>query len=223
MLLQEEHLQVVFNKEGSGWNRYYIRTDTITCTVSGIQNLKDQYPEFNANSGWTMEMQVPNTNFSSYFNESETSSENSSNGINVSLSNGSMIITGIDTSGLQGNSDTWTFTFYVSFRGNNRNTINNISYNNLSVNSFKTTITIGDEYTPYGTISDTEPQTLVSYRKCVPVDSNGNISIELIDNPFMNRPLEKGFNGWKTNNTKYENSIRYKYQYICSNTKYKYK
>ena len=58
---------------GSGWNRYYIRTDTITCTVSGIQNLKDQYPEFNANSGWTMEMQVPNTNFSSYFNESETS------------------------------------------------------------------------------------------------------------------------------------------------------
>ncbi len=192
---------------GSGWNRYYIRTDTITCTVSGIQNLKDQYPEFNANSGWTMEMQVPNTNFSSYFNESETSSENSSNGINVNLSNGIMKVTGIDTSGLQGNSDSWTFTFYVSFRGNNRNTINNISYNNLSVNSFKTTITVGDEYTPYGTISDTEPQTLVSYRKCVPVDSNGNISIELIDNPFMNRPLEKGFNGWTTNNTKYKNTI----------------
>ena len=192
---------------GSGWNRYYIRTDTITCTVSGIQNLKDQYPEFNANSGWTMEMQVPNTNFSSYFNESETSNENSSNGINVSLSNGIVKVTGIDTSGLQSNSDTWTFTFYVSFRGNNRNTINNISYNNLSVNSFKTTITVGDEYTPYGTISDTEPQTLVSYRKCVPVDSNGNISIELIDNPFMNRPLEKGFNGWITNNTNYANSI----------------
>ena len=72
----------------------------------------------------------------------------------------------------QRNSYQTTFTFYVSFRGNNRNTINNISYNNLSVNSFKTTITIGDEYTPYGTISDTEPQTLVSYRKCVPVDSN---------------------------------------------------
>ena len=100
---------------GSGWNRYYIRTDTITCTVSGIQNLKDQYPEFSANSGWTMEMQVPNTNFSSYFNESETSNENSSNGINVSLSNGIMKVTGIDTSGLQSNSDTWTFTFYVSF------------------------------------------------------------------------------------------------------------
>ena len=192
---------------GSGWNRYYTRTDTITCTVSGIQNLKDQYPEFNANSGWTMEMQVPNTNFSNYFNESETSSDNSSNGINVSLSNGIIKVTGIDTSGLQGNSDTWTFTFYVSFRADSRNTLNNVSYNNLSVNSFKTTITIGDEYTPYGTISDTEPQTLVSYRKCVPVDSNGNISIELIDNPFMNRPLEKGFNGWKTNNTKYENSI----------------
>ena len=58
-----------------------------------------------------------------------------------------------------------------------------------------------------GTISDTEKQTLVSYRKCIPVDSNGNITINLIDNPFMNRPAGKGFNGWKTQNSNYSNSI----------------
>lgn len=58
-----------------------------------------------------------------------------------------------------------------------------------------------------GTISDTEKQILISYRKCIPVDSSGNITITLIDNPFMNRPDYKGFNGWKTNNSKYSNSI----------------
>lgn len=59
----------------------------------------------------------------------------------------------------------------------------------------------------YGTISDTEQITLISYKKCVPVDSSENIKIELIDNPFLNRPDKKGFNGWKTNDTKYSNSI----------------
>lgn len=60
---------------------------------------------------------------------------------------------------------------------------------------------------PIGTISNTETQNVVSYKKCVPVDSSGNISIQLIDNPFINRPEGKGFNGWITNNTNYSNSI----------------
>ena len=59
----------------------------------------------------------------------------------------------------------------------------------------------------YGTISDTESESLISYIKCVPIDSNGNIELELIDNPFMNRPENKGFNGWKTNDTRYNNNI----------------
>ena len=81
-------------------------------------------------------------------------------------------------------------------------TINYYSYN---YDLEKTSET--DENNPYGTISDTELQTVVTYEKCLPVDSSGNITLELIDNPFMNRPKGKGFNGWKTNNTNYSNSI----------------
>ena len=81
-------------------------------------------------------------------------------------------------------------------------TINYYSYN---YDLEKTSETDGKN--PYGTISNTELQTVVTYKKCLSVDSNGNISVELIDNPFMNRPEGKGFNGWKTNNTKYSNSI----------------
>lgn len=194
------------SQSGNGNNRTYSRTDTISCTVSGINSLQEQYPGFKADSGWTMQIAVPNNNFSNYFYETGTTSANSSNGISVSVSNGIITVAGEDASSLEGNSDTWTFTFYVTFRDTNRNNINNTTFTTLTVNSFDTTITIGD-YTPYGTISDTEEQTLVSYRKCVPVDSSGNITIDLIDNPFMNRPLKRGFNGWKTNNTNYSNSI----------------
>ena len=77
-------------------------------------------------------------------------------------------------------------------------TINYYGYNYDSVQT---------DNPPIGTISDTETQNIVTYKKCVPVDSSGNISIQLIDNPFMNRPQKKGFNGWKTNNTNYSNSI----------------
>ena len=77
-------------------------------------------------------------------------------------------------------------------------TINYYGYNYDSVQT---------DNPPIGTISDTETQNIVTYKKCVPVDSSGNISIQLIDNPFMNRPQGKGFNGWKTNNTNYSNSI----------------
>lgn len=193
-------------QSGNGNNRTYTRTDTISCTVSGINALKEQYPGFKANSGWTMQMAVPNNNFSTYFSATNTDSANSSNGISVSVSNGIITVTGADASSLEGNSDTWTFTFSVSFSGNNRTNINNTTFTNITVNSFESTIIIG-EYTPHGTISDTESQRLVSYKKCVPADSNGNISIELIDNPFMNRPKERGFNGWKTNDTRYSSSI----------------
>ena len=190
-----------------GRTTYYVRTDTIRCTVTGINNLKQQYPDFNANSDWILQMAVPNNNFSNYFYETGTAEENSSNGISVSVSNGTITVVGTDvTNIIESNGDTCTFTFYVTFRATRRNNITNTSFSTLTVNSFTTTITIGD-YTPYGTISDTEEQTLVSYRKCVPVDSSGNITINLIDNPFMNRPLERGFNGWKTNNLSYSNSI----------------
>lgn len=192
-------------QSGNGNNRRYARTDTISCTISGINALKQQYPGFRVDSGWTMQIAVPSDDFETYFSVDNTDSANSTNGISVSVNDGIITVTGANASGIEGNSDTWTFTFSVSFYGNNRNNINNITYTDLTVNSFSTTIKIGED-TPYGTISDTELQTLVSYKKCVPT-SNGNISLELIDNPFLNRPAGQGFNGWKTNDTRYSNSI----------------
>lgn len=71
-----------------------------------------------------------------------------------------------------------------------------------------------------------EKQNIVQYIKCVPINSNNEIEIELIDNPFMDRPIgnitetrlngdttEKvsqqfGFDGWtKKDNEGYEISI----------------
>ena len=194
------------SQTGSGGNRYYKRTDTIRVTVTGINTLKDRYPNFNADSNWTMQIEVPNTNFSNYFYEDGTNSQNESDGITASISNNILIVNGNDCTALENNSDTWTFTFKVNFRSNNRNNVNNTTFRTLTVNSFETTITVG-EYTPYGTISDTETQTLVSYRKCIPVNSDGKITIDLIDNPFMNRPQEMGFNGWITNDNRYSGNI----------------
>lgn len=194
------------SQTGWGWNQttYYSRTDTVTITVRGLNTLKQQYPNFKTDSAWVFVAQIPNNNFSNYYYADGTASANS--GVSVNLGTNTITVTGDDSSNLLTNGDTCTFTFKVTFRTTNRNYINNTSFTTLTVDSFKTTITVGD-YTPYGTISDTEKQMILSYRKCIPVDSNGNISVELIDNPFMNRPLERGFNGWKTNNSKYSSSI----------------
>lgn len=46
-----------------------------------------------------------------------------------------------------------------------------------------------------GTVSIDEQQSEYVYRKYYPV-INGKVKIELIDNPFTNRPVGKGFNNW---------------------------
>ncbi len=55
-------------------------------------------------------------------------------------------------------------------------------------------------------VSQTERQTTYVYYKIYPVNNNDTesttddyIEIELIDNPFTDRPTDKGFNGWVTN------------------------
>ena len=193
--------------ENSGRRRYYSRTDTITVTLSGLNELRNKYPDLDTYKSWTLKLAVPNSYyFSSYFNADNTNNANSSNGKSVSVSDNVITVSGSDVTMYDNNSNQCTFTFYLSFKGTNQNNLNSISYSTLTANSFMQLITVG-EYTPYGTISDIEEQMIVSYEKCVPVDENGKIKIELIDNPFTNRPIGRGFNGWKTNNTKYSNNI----------------
>ena len=44
-------------------------------------------------------------------------------------------------------------------------------------------------------LDDGETQNIVKNIKCVPVE-NGNVSIELMENPFMDKPTGFGFGGW---------------------------
>lgn len=46
-----------------------------------------------------------------------------------------------------------------------------------------------------GRISLTETQDIVQNIRCVPV-TNGNITVELMENPFMDKPTGYGFGGW---------------------------
>lgn len=46
-----------------------------------------------------------------------------------------------------------------------------------------------------GYVSLTEKYNIITYKKTVPI-INGNISIELVDNPFIDRPTGYGFGGW---------------------------
>lgn len=54
--------------------------------------------------------------------------------------------------------------------------------------------------------NDCELQSLISYTKAVPIE-NGKISFELIDNPFLNRPKEAGFDGWLIIDDSYSSTI----------------
>ena len=53
-----------------------------------------------------------------------------------------------------------------------------------------------------------ERQNLITYTTCVPI-VNGSASIDLIDNPFMDRPADFGFNGWKvkTSNSQFSSAM----------------
>lgn len=60
-----------------------------------------------------------------------------------------------------------------------------------------------------GTVSSAtvETQYIFKYYKYFPINSDGTVTIELIDNPFSNRPTGKGFNGWVCNATESDTGL----------------
>lgn len=75
--------------------------------------------------------------------------------------------------------------------------INKVIYFNF--NQLNNLEVIGYEKLLIGYVSNasTERQVLFSYTKCVPIE-NGKVTIEAIDNPYMDRPALHGFDGWTT-------------------------
>lgn len=109
-----------------------------------------------------------------------------------------------------------TYTLTVS--GQNMNNWESLNQNNSFVGPYKVSFRLyfngdiaitnfvptsqkfsGTEKILVGTtsIAPTEQHVLYSYVKCLPI-KDGVVNVELIDNPFINRPAGFGFNGWLT-------------------------
>lgn len=98
--------------------------------------------------------------------------------------------------------------------GDNQNIYTDKNLVQVQVNY--SSVDLNKSYTGY--ISNTEQQDTFIYYKVYPVNNNGTtdksddyIEIELIDNPFTDRPDDKAFNGWNTTNTNIEFSINRAY------------
>ena len=78
----------------------------------------------------------------------------------------------------------------------NSPTIGSVNISNASNFSFVAKERV---LTGYISAESDERQTLFTYQICVPMNSSGNVNFELIDNPYMDRPEDFGFNGWKSN------------------------
>ena len=80
----------------------------------------------------------------------------------------------------------------------NTTTVGSVNINNVSNFSLVSKDRI---LTGYISAESDERQTLFTYSICVPMDTSGNVKFELIDNPYMDRPEDFGFDGWKSNET----------------------
>ena len=78
--------------------------------------------------------------------------------------------------------------------GTNKNTYTSFANITLNYHAYA-----NDEIDPekIGYVSLTERYNVITYKKTVPI-INGNISIELVDNPFNDRPTGYGFGGWRS-------------------------
>lgn len=178
------------------------------------------------NAGWEIKIAIPSGFNTATLNVEETRNANSSfNLSNVDYTNNIITFTGTNwlsgwthnsdnsvrsyredtsTSNLRIVFDANTYTTY-DYWGNPQQTyyvLNGNEMNNVrNVNSFTTL-----EKFQRGYISSTERQTQITYTKAV-YKSGSNISVELIDNPFMDRPIGYGFNGWLSTNSSANISI----------------
>lgn len=88
---------------------------------------------------------------------------------------------------------------YTDSDGTMPTKVNKNIYNDSNLIKVKITYSSVDRNSNFkGYVSYTELQDTYVYYSVYPI-VDGYVTIELIDNPFVNRPDDKGFNGWTTN------------------------
>ena len=172
------------------------RNHTINITVTSPSG-----SYIDKNAGWTMKFNLPDE----YFSAARTQSVNSALLNSVSVDSNTVTITGNNFSAwTQNNLSSFTITLVMAF--DNKSSINQLSsVSNLSFTALDRILTgyvsnkVDNESTEE---NESERQVLFTYVKCIPIESN-KITLDLIDNPYMDRPAGFGFNGWITNETGY--------------------
>ena len=170
-------------------DRWGNRNYTISITANTSNN---QFVDNKQN--WQMSFTLPQSAID-LFLPSET--ENNNDNISVSYANGMVTLSA-------NNWDMWTqnsltsYSLELTLSFSNTVSINSVT--GLNLNGVEKNI-IG-----YVSADENERQSLFTYVKCIPI-TNNQISFELIDNPYMDRPAGFGFDGWTTNEQGYSFSL----------------
>ncbi len=176
----------------------FYRNASITFQVT---NSRDNYKLINTNKNWELKFSVPTT-----VDLANTKAINGNKFSNITNSGGTYTISGNNWNSWthhysEDYNDYYTITIQLSFDISMLDEEGNTIVNpNPSVNATPSSIScIAMEKDIVGYVSgdSSERQTLFTYVKCVPI-TDGKISLDLIDNPYMDRPAGYGFDGWAT-------------------------
>ena len=153
------------------------------------------------NRGWTAKINISSAN---RFNLAQTQSLAQNANFDITF-DGNATVT-IQNKANNANWNSWTkvdgTTYRLTFRlyYNNRDSVNFSNPSTDRITGYK------KELKGYIGPGSSERQSRMTYTKAVPI-SNGKISFELIDNPFMDRPTDSGFDGWNIDNDIYSSTI----------------
>lgn len=165
-----------WNTSGTTKVNNSLYTHTVELTVTSPDN---QFIDLD--SPWEMTFSVPNN-----FLSDETLSRNNGKISNLSVSGNNVTFSNSSFANWNENSaKSYTLSFTLAF---STNTVAN------NPSTFKLEA-VNKQLIGY--VSAEERQNLFTYVKCVPI-VGGDVSIELIDNPYMDRPKGTGFDGWIT-------------------------
>ena len=176
------------NRPYTVYDYYYVTYD-VTITVNSPAG---KY--FDTSKGWTMSFNMPN----SIRLGTLQSDNNNLFSSTPTYTSGVLTLNGSDFSRWTKNSiSSYQIKIRLQFNlADNSPTIGSVNISNASNFSFTAKERI---LTGYISAESDERQTLFTYQICVPMDSSGNVKFELIDNPYMDRPEDFGFDGWKSN------------------------